>query len=158
MSKLLLINAHPNFDSATSASLDVFHYFLKAYKEKHSTDEVIEQINLYDVEIPMIDKTVLSAWTKQAEGKALTSQEKHVTDRMGEILRQFKSANKYVIVYPMHNFSIPSKLKDFIDNVLIARETFRYLNPDEQWQSVRRASRRWKKRSDHSSQRIHLYQ
>ncbi|MBB3129455.1 FMN-dependent NADH-azoreductase [Paenibacillus rhizosphaerae] len=127
MGKLLIINAHPDFDSKTSASLDVFNYFLKVYKERHSNDEVIEQINLYDVEVPMLDKIVFSAWAKQAEGKELTSQEKNVTDRMGEILKQFKSANKYVIVLPMHNFSIPSKLKDYIDNVMIARETFRYI-------------------------------
>jgi len=127
MGKLLIINAHPDFDSTASTSLDVFNYFLKAYKEKHANDEVIEQINLYDVEVPRLDKTVFSAWAKQAEGKELTIQEKHVTDRMSEILQQFKSANKYVIVFPMHNFSIPSKLKDFIDNIMIARETFRYI-------------------------------
>ncbi|SMF85781.1 FMN-dependent NADH-azoreductase [Paenibacillus uliginis N3/975] len=126
MSKLLIINAHPNFDSKTSASLDVFNYFLKVYKENHSKDEVIEQINLYEDEVPLLDKNVLSAWGKQAEGKELTSQEKKVTDRMSEILKQFKSANKYVIVYPMHNFNIPSKLKDYMDNIMIPRETFKY--------------------------------
>ncbi|SDO54065.1 FMN-dependent NADH-azoreductase [Paenibacillus sp. yr247] len=128
MGKLLIINAHPNLDSKTSASLDVFNYFLKIYKEKHSNDEVIEQINLYNDEVPMLDKNVFSAWAKQAEGKELTSQEKKATDHMSEILKQFKSARKYVIVFPMHNFSIPSKLKDYIDNVMIPRETFRYID------------------------------
>ncbi|OAB42132.1 FMN-dependent NADH-azoreductase [Paenibacillus glacialis] len=128
MSKLLIINAHPEFDSKTSASLDVLNYFLKVYKEKHPNDEVIEQINLYDDEVPMLDKTVLKAWAKQAKGEELTSQEKDVTDRMNEILKQFKSANKYVIVYPLHNFNIPSKLKDYMDNIMIAKETFKYLD------------------------------
>lgn len=27
---------------------------------------------------------------------------------------------------PLHNFIIPSKLKDYMDNILIARETFKY--------------------------------
>ncbi|NOU92502.1 FMN-dependent NADH-azoreductase [Paenibacillus sp. LMG 31456] len=126
MSKLLIINAHPEFDSQTSASLDVFSYFLKVYKEKHPNDEVIEQINLYDDEVPILDKTVFIAWAKQGKGEELTSQEKDVTDRMNEILKQFKSANKYVIVYPLHNFNIPSKLKDYMDNIMIARETFKY--------------------------------
>lgn len=126
MSKLLIINAHPESDSKTSASLNVFNYFLKVYKEKHSNDEVIEQINLYDEEVPMLDKTVFSAWQKQRIGEELTSQEKELTDRMNEILMQFKSANKYVIVYPLHNFNIPSKLKDYMDNIMIARETFKY--------------------------------
>ncbi|GAA0391385.1 FMN-dependent NADH-azoreductase [Paenibacillus motobuensis] len=126
MSKLLIINAHPDFDSNTSASLNVFNYFLKVYKENNSKDEVIERINLYEDEVPLLDKNVLNAWRKQAEGKELTSQEKEITNRMNEILKQFKSADKYVIVYPLHNFNIPSKLKDYMDNIMISRETFKY--------------------------------
>jgi FMN-dependent NADH-azoreductase len=45
---------------------------------------------------------------------------------MSEILQQFKSANTFVIVLPLHNFIIPSKLKDYMDNIMIARETFKY--------------------------------
>jgi FMN-dependent NADH-azoreductase len=45
---------------------------------------------------------------------------------MSEILRQFKSAKKYVIALPLHNFNVPSKLKDYMDNILIAKETFAY--------------------------------
>ena len=45
---------------------------------------------------------------------------------MSEILQQFKSANTYIIVLPLHNFNIPSKLKDYMDNIMIARETFKY--------------------------------
>ncbi|MET3322372.1 UNVERIFIED_ORG: FMN-dependent NADH-azoreductase [Peribacillus simplex] len=74
----------------------------------------------------MIDKTVLSAWEKQRKEQELTSQEQKVTERMSEILNQFKSANTYIIVLPLHNFNIPSKLKDYMDNILIARETFKY--------------------------------
>ncbi|QGQ95313.1 FMN-dependent NADH-azoreductase [Paenibacillus psychroresistens] len=126
MSKLLVINAHPEVDSTSSFSLNVLNYFLKIYKEHHSNDGVIEQINLYNDVIPMIDQTVLSAGGKQRNGEELTSEEQEVTGRMNEVLQQFKSANKYVIVYPMHNFNIPSKLKDYMDNIIIARETFKY--------------------------------
>ncbi|MCA0758167.1 NAD(P)H-dependent oxidoreductase [Paenibacillus sp. N4] len=126
MNKLLIINAHPEVDSTSSFSLNVFHYFMKIYKEQHSHDEVIEQINLYDDVVPMIDQTVLSAWGKLRNGQELTSEEQQVTGRMNEVLYQFKSANKYIIVYPLHNFNIPSKLKDYMDNIIIARETFKY--------------------------------
>lgn len=126
MSKLLVINAHPEVDSTSSFSLNVFNYFLKIYKEKHSDDEVIEQINLYKDVVPMIDQTVLSAWGKLKTGQELTSGEQEVTERMSDVLKQFKSANKYVIVYPVHNFNVPSKLKDYMDNIMIARETFKY--------------------------------
>ncbi|TDL74901.1 FMN-dependent NADH-azoreductase [Peribacillus frigoritolerans] len=126
MDKMLIINAHPNVDSTSSFSLQVFNHFLKVYKELKNPTEKIEKINLYSVDVPSVDQTVLSAWGKLAKGEQITDEEQRITERMTKILHQFKSANKYVIVMPMHNFNIPSKLKDYMDNILIARETFKY--------------------------------
>jgi FMN-dependent NADH-azoreductase len=126
MNKTLIINAHPKVDDPSSVSLQVFNHFLKAYKELIPNSEAIEQIKLYSDEVPMVDKTVLSAWEKQRKEQDLTREEQKVTERMSEILQQFKSANTYVIVLPLHNFNIPSKLKDYMDNIMIARETFKY--------------------------------
>ncbi|MGE6378157.1 FMN-dependent NADH-azoreductase [Peribacillus muralis] len=126
MNKTLIINAHPKVDDLSSYSVKVFNHFLDAYKELTPDNESIEQINLYRDVVPMIDQTVLSAWEKQQKEQELTSQEQKVTERMSEILQQFKRANTYVIVLPLHNFNIPSKLKDYMDNILIARETFAY--------------------------------
>jgi FMN-dependent NADH-azoreductase len=126
MNKTLIINAHPKVDDTSSISLQVFNHFLKAYKELISDSEAIEQINLYSDVVPMVDQTVLSAWEKQRKEEELTFEEQKVTERMSEILQQFKSANTYVIVLPLHNFNIPSKLKDYMDNIMIARETFKY--------------------------------
>ncbi|MFE6134520.1 FMN-dependent NADH-azoreductase [Bacillus sp. NPDC057893] len=126
MTKTLIINAHPKIDDTSSVSIQVFNHFLESYKEVISNSEVVEQINLYSDVVPMIDQTVLSAWDKQRNEIELTNEEKKVTERMGEILQQFKSANTYIIVLPLHNFNIPSKLKDYMDNIMIARETFKY--------------------------------
>ncbi len=126
MRKLLVINAHPEVESKTSLSLQVLDHFLGTYKENKQNDEVIEQINLYEDVVPMIDKVVLSGWEHFRNGDPLTHGENEVLKRMNEILVQFKSANKYLIVMPLHNFNIPSKLKDYMDNILIARETFKY--------------------------------
>lgn len=126
MNKTLIINAHPKVDDTSSVSIKVFNHFLESYTELIPNNETIEQINLYDDVVPMIDKTVLSAWEKQGNGQQLTDEEQKVTERMSEILQQFKSANTYVIVLPLHNFNIPSKLKDYMDNIMIARETFKY--------------------------------
>ncbi|HDR6306210.1 TPA: NAD(P)H-dependent oxidoreductase [Bacillus cereus] len=126
MNKTLIINAHPKVDDTSSVSIKVFKHFLESYKELISNNKTIEQINLYDDVVPMIDKTVLSAWEKQGNGQELTREEQKVTERTSEILQQFKSANTYVIVFPLHNFNIPSKLKDYMDNIMIARETFKY--------------------------------
>ncbi|SIQ08539.1 FMN-dependent NADH-azoreductase [Bacillus cereus] len=126
MNKTLIINAHPKVDDTSSVSIKVFNHFLESYTKLIPNNETIEQINLYDDVVPMIDKTVLSAWEKQGNGQELTGEEQKVTERMSEILQQFKSANTYVIVLPLHNFNIPSKLKDYMDNIMIARETFKY--------------------------------
>ncbi|KMN55683.1 FMN-dependent NADH-azoreductase [Bacillus velezensis] len=126
MSKTLIINAHPKVDDTSSYSLRVMNHFLEAYKELIPESEELEQINLYSDDVPMIDKTVLSAWDKAGNGEELTSDEQKVTGRMTEVLKQFKSAKTYVIVLPLHNFNIPSKLKDYMDNIMIARETFKY--------------------------------
>ncbi|MGH0540673.1 FMN-dependent NADH-azoreductase [Bacillus cereus] len=126
MNKTLIINAHPKVDDTSSVSIKVFNHFLESYTEFIPNNETIEQINLYDDVVPMIDKTVLSAWEKQGTEQELTGEEQKVTERMSEILQQFKNANTYVIVLPLHNFNIPSKLKDYMDNIMIARETFKY--------------------------------
>ncbi|EPC8420255.1 FMN-dependent NADH-azoreductase [Bacillus wiedmannii] len=126
MNKTLIINAHPKVDDTSSISIKVLNHFLESYKELIPNNETIEQINLYDDVVPMIDKTVLSAWEKQGNGQKLTDEEQKVTEQMSKILQQFKSANTYVIVLPLHNFNIPSKLKDYMDNIMIARETFKY--------------------------------
>ncbi|PFV72345.1 FMN-dependent NADH-azoreductase [Bacillus sp. AFS059628] len=126
MNKTLIINAHPKVDDTSSVSIKVLNHFLVSYKELIPNNETIEQINLYDDVVPMIDKIVLSAWEKQGNGQKLTNEEQKVTERMSEILQQFKSANTYVIVLPLHNFNIPSKLKNYMDNIMIARETFKY--------------------------------
>ncbi|MCK9861686.1 MULTISPECIES: FMN-dependent NADH-azoreductase [Paenibacillus] len=125
MEKLLVINAHATVDSAASVSLQVGHHFIENYR-KLNPNAPIEQIDLYNEEIPELDSTVLGAWGKLASGEELTDEEKRVTGRMNEILQQFKSAKKYVIIMPLHNFNIPSRLKDYMDNVMIARETFKY--------------------------------
>ncbi|MGQ7885400.1 FMN-dependent NADH-azoreductase [Paenibacillus sp. WC2504] len=125
MEKLLIINAHATVDSPDSVSLEVGKHFIVNYREMNP-NVLIEQIDLYGEEIPEINSTVLSAWEKFASGGELNDKEKRVTSKMNEILQQFKSAGKYVIIMPLHNFNIPSRLKDYMDNVMIARETFKY--------------------------------
>lgn len=125
MEKLLVINAHANVDSPDSVSIEVGKYFIDNYR-KMNPNELIEQIDLYGEEIPEINSTVLSAWGKFESGGELTDEEKRVTSKMNEILQQFKSAKKYLIIMPLHNFNIPSRLKDYMDNIMIARETFKY--------------------------------
>jgi FMN-dependent NADH-azoreductase len=125
LEKLLVINAHPKVDTDSSVSLQVLHQFLKTYK-KMKPEGPIEQVDLYREHIPCIDRTFLSLQEKRGRDERLTEEEQTLDFRMSEVLQQFKSAKKYVIAMPLHNFNVPSKLKDYMDNILIAKETFAY--------------------------------
>ena len=125
MKKTLVINAHPKFDSVTSVSLKVYSHFIENYK-KYNPLVNIEQINLYQDYVPAVDNMFLNAWDKMEKEYQITEDEQKIVNRMSEILEQFKSASRYVIVMPMHNWNIPSKLKDYMDNIIIPRETFKY--------------------------------
>jgi len=125
LEKLLVINAHPKVESDSSVSLQVLRHFLETYR-KLNPEGPVEQIDLYRDHVPCIDRVFLRAQEKIKRNERLTEEEQRLTSRMSEILRQFKSAKKYVIAMPLHNFNIPSKLKDYIDNILIAKETFAY--------------------------------
>jgi FMN-dependent NADH-azoreductase len=125
MVKMLIINAHPQINSKTSISLEVYDYFIKVYKSLNPTGS-IEQINLYSDDVPPVDKVVLDAQQKLIEKKEWSEEQKRIMARRSEILQQFKSANTYVIVMPLHNFNIPSKLKDYMDAIIVPRETYKF--------------------------------
>lgn len=126
MKKVLYINGNPQ-NEAMSYSRRVGNY----YKEQRvkDGDAVIEVLNVYEENIPLIDEDVLAAWSMLRGGgdfDDLTENQQAKVGRMGQILAQFKEADEYVFVTPLWNFSIPPMLKAYIDNVMIAGETFKY--------------------------------
>ena len=124
MTKLLYITAHP-LDELGSNSMAAGKTFVDSYKENHPSDEV-KHIDLFNEDIPMIDKDVLTGWGKLRNGDELTSEEQQKVNRLREILDEFLEADKYVFVSPMWNLSFPPVLKAYIDAISIAGKTFKY--------------------------------
>lgn len=127
MSKLLYITAHPH-DHSTSYSLAVGKAFLDSYKENHPQDEIVH-IDLYRENIPQLDADIFSGWGQLqsgAEFASLSSDQQAKIGRLGVIVDQFVSGDKYVFVSPMWNFSFPPILKAYIDAICVAGKTFRY--------------------------------
>ena len=82
---------------------------------------------MYKRQIPRIEYGgLLTVWGKQMAGESLTESEKETAEISGRLLEQFKDHHRIVIALPVHNFNIPSRLKDYMDNILIAREVFKY--------------------------------
>ncbi|ABO68711.1 NAD(P)H dehydrogenase [Geobacillus thermodenitrificans NG80-2] len=72
---------------------------------------------------------MFSGWGKLRSGQSfeqLSAEEKTKVGRMNELCDQFISADKYVFVTPMWNFSFPPVLKAYIDAVAVAGKTFKY--------------------------------
>ena len=127
MLKVLYITANPK-TRENSFSLSVGNEFLETYKRANPHDE-ISTLDLYKTEVPLIDEIVFSAWGKFEKGvtfEQLTSEEKNKVVSMNNLLEQFLAADKYVFVTPLWNFTIPPKMKAYLDNICIVNKTFKY--------------------------------
>lgn len=124
MAKVLYITVNPK-SVEESFSHQLGTAFLEKYQAINPQDEVVE-LDLYKENVPYIDEDVFSGWGKLAKGEELTSVEAAKVTRMGELVDQFISFDKYVFVTPFWNFSFPARLKTYIDTISIAGKTFRY--------------------------------
>ncbi|WP_406945903.1 FMN-dependent NADH-azoreductase [Halobacillus sp. SY10] len=124
MAKVLYITAHPH-DETASYSMRVAKTFIDTYKEVNAGDEIIH-IDLYREDIPHIDADIFSGWGKLQSGDNLSDEENRKVERLRELSDQFISADKYVFVTPMWNFSFPPVMKAYIDAVAVAGKAFKY--------------------------------
>lgn len=124
--KTLLINSHPEFNKKTTYSSKLQDLFLGRFHKQFESNQ-ITTINLYDMDIPRVEQDqLLTIWEKKRVGESLTEDEKKIDETSATLLQQFKDHHRIVIVSPLHNFNVTSRLKDYLDNILIARETFKY--------------------------------
>ncbi|MBC6299493.1 FMN-dependent NADH-azoreductase [Listeria booriae] len=127
MAKLLFIKASPLPDDV-SRSMVVATAFLEKYQEENP-DDVVERIDVYTHDIPMIDGAFMAAGNALREGKAFTDLEPEMQQKLTQfdaLTQQFIDADKYVIVSPLWNLGIPPMLKAYFDTVVVAGKTFRY--------------------------------
>ncbi|TMU83585.1 FMN-dependent NADH-azoreductase [Bacillus sp. BHET2] len=127
MVQVLYITAHPH-DDTQSYSMAAARAFIDTYKEVNPDHEVVH-IDLYREHIPHIDADVFSGWGKLQSGKGfeeLSPEEQKKVNRLNELSDQFISADKYVFVTPLWNFSFPPVMKAYIDSVAVAGKSFKY--------------------------------
>jgi len=127
MKKVLFVTANPK-EEVKSYSLEAGRRFIEDYKVKNPAHEVIE-LDLYKLDIPFIDSDVFSAWGKLGSGvefSKLSETEMYKVSTINSFTDQFIDADKYVFVTPMWNFSLPPKIKLYIDTLMIAGRTFTY--------------------------------
>jgi FMN-dependent NADH-azoreductase len=123
MSKLLYIQASPRVQR--SHSIAVADAFVESYKGTHPDDEIVT-LNVFDASIPNFDGPAVRAKYAIIHGQLHSKQEQQVWKNVEEVIEQFTSADKYVLAVPMWNFSIPYRLKQYIDLLVQPGYTFKF--------------------------------
>lgn len=127
MKKVLYVTANPKEENK-SFGLQVGRSFIEEYKKLNPQDQVTE-IEVYEANVPLIDRDILSAWDKLGAGVEfikLSQEEQKKVSRFNEFTEQFMEADKYVFVTPMWNLGIPAMMKAYLDTAVVAGKTFKY--------------------------------
>ena len=117
----LIINAHPDPQNKT------------AYCTNRLVDCLTEKLpdatvlNLYNEDIPELTAETLPLYGSVYDEKSsLSKREQQILARRAELIEQFKAADRVIIAMPMHNFTVTSRLKDYVDNIIMGGQTFQF--------------------------------
>lgn len=110
---ILQINAQPDYNNDKHTSVRLLNSGYK-FLRNELPEANIETLNLYapQTNLPRVDADFVNGAP--------------ISPAQRKLLDQFKNADWVFIYSPLHNFNINSRLKDYIDNILIAKETFKY--------------------------------
>jgi FMN-dependent NADH-azoreductase len=120
MATLLHLDSSP---LATSVSRELTREFVENWKDAHPAAQVIYRDLAANPPAPINQAWIYAAFTpvetRQPEQKALLAYSE-------ESIAELQQADEYVFGVAMHNFSIPSVLKLWIDQVVRGGRTFSY--------------------------------
>ncbi len=123
MSKLLHIQCSPRGDR--SASIAVARHFIAAYQAAHDRDTV-ETLDLWTAALPEFDGETNAAKYAVLYGQSHSVEEAAAWSAVVALADHFKSADKILLSLPMWNFSVPYKLKHYIDVLIQPGLTFSF--------------------------------
>lgn len=121
---LLHVIANPR-GAGQSRSRRVATAFLEGFRTTHP-DEPIQEVDLFSVDLPMIDALDVGARVAQSRGGDLSPEERARFARFWTFIEPLLEADRLVLTAPMWNFGPPWKLKQWLDVVTQARVTFEY--------------------------------
>jgi FMN-dependent NADH-azoreductase len=120
MPTLLQLDSSP---LASSISRELTREFAKTWKDSHAGGTVIHR-DLAVTPLKPIDSFWVGAVHTQAATR--TPEQEAALVLSSELIKELETADEYVIGVAMHNFSIPSVLKLWIDQIVRAGHTFSY--------------------------------
>jgi FMN-dependent NADH-azoreductase len=123
MSRLLYVEASPR--KQRSASIEVARAFLDAWRVAHP-DASIDVFDVWHEDMPEFDGDTLEAKYAVLTAQSPTAEQAAAWARVQAIASRLTRADRVVISTPMWNFSIPYRLKHWLDLVIQPGLTFGY--------------------------------
>ncbi|WP_160109359.1 FMN-dependent NADH-azoreductase [Pseudomonas izuensis] len=114
MPTLLHIESSPR--KARSASLAVARTYIETYRAAHP-DHHVDVLDLWATALPELDGDALDAKYTDLSGAALSEDQQQAWDGFRSLAQRLHEADVLLFSVPLWNFSIPYKLKHFIDAV-----------------------------------------
>ena len=113
--KLLHIIASPRGEKSRTTS--IANEFINSLKSKHP-DLIVEDLDLFQLNLPTLNQSVTEAKYMTIAGATLDTASQFMWNEVTDISTSFASFDMYVISAPMWNFSVPYKLKHYIDVIM----------------------------------------
>lgn len=127
MKKLLVINASAR--TLRSHSREMTGVFVEQWKNRYPASHIAFR-ELGNADMPHITEKWISAAFKPKESR--TEGDRRILETSDIFVSELKEADVIAIGSPMYNWSIPSPLKAYIDQVMRVNETFRPNRSDKQ--------------------------
>ncbi|MDN5278423.1 MAG: FMN-dependent NADH-azoreductase [Clostridiales bacterium] len=124
MKKILHIIASPRGEQ--SRTLKISGRLIDNLKTKYSGVEV-DVLNLFTADLPDLTVTRVKGKYMLLSGQPLTEEAEKSWQEIKEHISRFLSADMIVVSTPMWNFSLPYKLKQYIDIIVQPGFTFQYV-------------------------------
>ena len=122
MPKLLHLACSPRSDSESAAGA---HVFLDRFREVRP-DWEIDAMNLWREPLPEFEGYLLEAKYARIGGKSFTNSQQDAFAVAERLALRLSLADRVLISTPMWNFSIPYKLKQWLDVIIQPGLTFRF--------------------------------
>lgn len=121
MNKVLIINASVRNEKSHSRKLT--QLFEDNWKNKNPNDIFsYREVGLEEIP-PINERWIASAFIKPEDR---TKKNQSSVEFSDELIKEFKECNIYIIGTPMYNWSIPSGLKSYIDQLMRINETWKF--------------------------------
>lgn len=132
MASVLYIKASPRTER--SHSIAVADQFVAQYRKAAPGDNILT-LDIFSELLPVFDGLAVEAKYLIMQGKDRTPQHINAWKPVEDLIAQFKSADKYLLAVPMWNFSIPYRLKQYIDLIVQPGYTFTF-DPESGYQGL----------------------